>query len=91
MPEPRPIGTYSASSGGAARNSSSEYVATPFTRSGAKDGANSSRSATASRAASSRAISKSSPCSIRRAPNARIAAFFSTLLPCGTTTVTAMP
>jgi hypothetical protein len=41
--------------------------------------------------ASMRAASKSWPCSTRRAPSARIAAFFSVLLPCGTTMVTGMP
>src|SRR6516225_9390574 len=43
------------------------------------------------RMAASFASSKSRPCSIRVAPKARIAAFFSTELPCGTTIVTEMP
>ena len=43
------------------------------------------------RAASSFASSKLRPCSINSAPNDRIAAFFSVELPCGNTTVTAMP
>ena len=43
------------------------------------------------RIAASFASSKSRPCSINSAPNARIAAFFSVELPCGTTIITAMP
>ena len=42
-------------------------------------------------AACSRACWKSSPCSISVAPSARIAAFFSTELPCGTTMVALRP
>ena len=42
----------------------------------------------ASACACSRAASKSVPCSISPAPKDRIAAFFSTELPCGTTMLT---
>jgi hypothetical protein len=45
----------------------------------------------ARRSACSRAAWKSSPCSISVTPSARIAAFFSTELPCGTTMVQATP
>ena len=45
----------------------------------------------ASDAACSRACWKSAPCSISSAPCARIAAFFSTELPCGTTSVDDRP
>ena len=45
----------------------------------------------ASRIAASRAASKSWPASTSSAPKARMAAFFSTELPCGTTMVAAMP
>src|SRR6478609_5026040 len=41
--------------------------------------------------AASFASSKSRPCSMSSAPNARITAFFSVELPCGTTMVTAIP
>ena len=41
--------------------------------------------------ACSQAAWKSSPCSISVTPSARIAEFFSTELPWGTTTVAAMP
>jgi hypothetical protein len=43
-----------------------------------------SPSSAATRNASSRALSKSSPNSTSSAPKARIAAFFSSELPCGT-------
>ncbi len=48
-------------------------------------------SSSASARAWARAASKSAPFSISRAPSARIASFFSGLLPCGTQMVTASP
>jgi hypothetical protein len=66
-------------------------VATPRTSSRWKEGTRCSPSRPASCAACSLAVWNSSPCSTSVTPSARIAAFFSTELPCGTTMVAARP
>jgi hypothetical protein len=92
-PEPRPMGTNSTSGGVSfsALKNSTYAVDTPRTSSRWNDGTRCSPSRSASTPACSEAAWKSSPCSTSVTPSARMAAFFSVELPCGTTMVAASP
>jgi hypothetical protein len=90
-PEPWPMGTYTTSSCGTALNSSHQYVATPRSKLTWKLGTMWAPRCAANANACSRLSWKSVPCSINVTPRARMAAFFSSELPCGTTMVQGTP